>query len=405
MTAIIKLNKVEPEKIKKLFSFFGDQTKQGKMVWKEGVIYQFEDHESFQFGNDVFQRQSQAGNVRYEEISKKKPLGKGAYGEVKLIKGTTRLDPDAIEFKKQNSNGERMVVKIQTHTNAHNPLPQLYKEHDITKQAGHLNIKSPTVVQKEDGSHVSYMVMRNLSGCKLSDIIDGQVAITLQQRIDLSKALLKALKEQVTDKNIVHRDIKDDNIKVDLGPPIVVNIYDYGLSMKRNESDGRHVGCPNYFAPEVMHDALNVNEKADVFSMARVLALLWNVDYYSYMMISTYDYYTMALSNNPDDRTCLLDNLCGGIVGLSDENKAIIKATLTGMLEPDPKSRLSIEQAIEQFDRVMLANKSKKVSTVPGNAGGNFFNCRLFKPSPPIESQNDRSGEGHILDASVCKKI
>ncbi|KTD20247.1 Uncharacterised protein [Legionella lansingensis] len=101
----INLKNVDQENVKKLLQFFDSQENLGIRVWKKDQVYTFDDGTKFTFKNDVFQRDRKDGHegVRYEAISNKAPLGEGAFGQVKRIKGTITLDleQEVIKFKKQ----------------------------------------------------------------------------------------------------------------------------------------------------------------------------------------------------------------------------------------------------------------------------------------------------------------
>lgn len=209
----------------------------------------------------------------------------------------------------------------------------------FSRRAPHLAIKSPTLMES-----TSYTVMRKLPGRELYDIISevrrGQLSI--QNRIDLSKALLQALKKQVTDKGLVHKDIKVENILVNLGPPMHVNIIDYAFAIERGTSDGKACGTRSYIAPEIVqHPNMISSPKSDVYSLGRVIALLWNVDLTTYNL----EYYNpyVLFSNQ-------LKALFSKITGLEDIEKLTIRNTLTGMLSNNPVTRSSLDDAIKGFE-------------------------------------------------------
>ncbi|HHF7350025.1 TPA: protein kinase [Legionella feeleii] len=344
----INLKRVGQENIKHLLQFFDSQEKKGIRVWKKGEVYSFDDGTEFVFKNDVFQRARKEGHegVRYEAISNKAVLGEGAYGKVKRIKGTITLDSEqeAIQFKKQGKDGKRRVVKIQEHDDlGDNSLRSFRQGLAFAKRAEHLSLKEPTVEDKSLFSQTSYTVMDEITGPELFDVIsddlDGINILTTDQRIDLTLALLLALNEQVTNKGLIHRDIKPENIKVvQLGPPAVVKILDYDLSI--DNPDGSVVGTPGYFSPETISDPMSINAKSDVYSMGRTIARIWCPNDETY----TGDYTPWSYS--PEQ---LLTNIFAGIEDLSDDEKVIIKTTLLGMLKNDPDERSSIENAIDDF--------------------------------------------------------
>lgn len=275
--------KISSEYSKKLAHFFNTQAPNID-VWKAGKHYTFEDGTQFQFTSDVVRRHRKEGKIgyRYEFISDRL-LGKGAFGEVYEIEGTLAVDSDEIRFKPHGLDGKTRAVKIQRH-NAQHAIDTVFKEYSLTKAASHLGVKLPTTAE----GTTSYTVMKKLKGKELFDImaddLSGIHPLTLEQRVELTQLLLNALKEQVTDKGIIHRDIKGENILVDLdSKSMQVNFFDFGLSVKANALDGKCCGSPAYAPPEIFFNGEQTT-KIDVFSLGRVLALIWHVDPGSYML-------------------------------------------------------------------------------------------------------------------------
>ncbi|KTD06358.1 serine/threonine-protein kinase [Legionella gratiana] len=334
------------EHSQKLANFFNSQASEIK-VWKEGQIFAFEDGIQFKFTSDVVRRdrKENKSGYRYEFISNRL-LGKGQFGEVYEIEGTLAVSSNGVQFKPHGLNGKTRAVKIQKH-NISNPVEAALQEYNLAKGATHLGIKKPTVE-----GETSYTVMKKLKGKELFDVLfadyNNSQILTLTQRFELTQLLLKALKEQVTDRGIIHRDIKGENIFIDLeSNPIQVNIFDFGLSVDANRLDGKCPGTLAYAPPELFENARQTT-KIDVFSLGRVLALLWRVDVSSYSPLSVNAAYHNALNVR-------LDSLFSGI-DLDEPNKQIIRTMLQGMMRADIDSRFTIEQAIALFSQVNLNN-------------------------------------------------
>ncbi|MCL9687995.1 protein kinase family protein, partial [Legionella sp. EUR-108] len=318
----INLKRVNDNQVKQLLEFFDSQAILGIKSWAKDVIYTFADGTEFHFKHDVFQRARKVTHegVRYEVISNKALLGEGGFGKIRRVKGTVALDAEQelIQFKQQGSDGKRRVVKVQEHSKYSNPLEDYTRGLEFAKRAGHLAIKEPTVVDNATiMTQTSYTVMDQINGRDLFDVINddlqGLDVLSTQERIELARALLWALKEQVTDRGIIHRDIKPENIMVDLGPPISVTIIDYDLSI--DTPDGQFAGTEGFFAPECLNNPMEVSPKSDNFSLGRVLEEL-------------------GMCDIPD---------------LDETNKLSIQKIVAGMLEEDPNQRLSIDETIEAF--------------------------------------------------------
>jgi serine/threonine protein kinase len=393
MPVEINLKQVDSQKTKLLLQFFADQSQLGTKVWLKDSTYSFADGSEFRFRNDLFERERKEGKigVRYEAISRKAALGKGVYGITSKIKGTLSLDEDTFRFKKQGKDEKRRVVKTQPHMPEKNSLADLQNEYELTKRADHLSIKQPTLLKASSTSHLSLTVMDELPGRELfaiiQDDLNGIKVLTTKQRFELSQSLLIALKEQVTSKEIVHRDIKPQNIFVDMKGPIAVNIFDYGLALDAKKQDGRAKGSPGFIAPELFIYPSKASDKTDVFSMARVIALLWGLDMGkgSYNLGTNFNIYC---SLSPEQR---LEGLFNGINDLNSQKKDTIRSVLLSMLETDPTARFSLEQATNDFPS--FENESKVLAVLPNQAflfkGIPFFepNRVSAKPKWPNEEQ------------------
>ena len=316
----------------------------GTKMWQKGKAYTFSDGMEFSFKNDVFQRarRSKPAEVRYEVISNKPAIGQGGYGEVKFIKGTLALDEKEARFKKVGKDEKRRVVKIQKHHSIHSPPMLSEVEYKYGSRAPHCAIKQPVVVITPGPTYASYLAMRRHPGTELFNIIiDG--TLTTPERIALSKGLLQALKMQVTDIGLIHRDIKPENIIVHMGPPVNIRIIDYAFCRERSDSDEAR-GSVSYAAPENFYPGIKeIGYNSDIYSMGRVIALLWNVNCALYKGNGKHIHHT------PEQK---LSDLFYRITGLHPTVKEHIKTTLMGMLSNDPTTRLSLDDAITAFARI-----------------------------------------------------
>lgn len=352
----------------KLRQWFNSQNEVDVYYWDKKTIYLFSDGTKFQFNNKVIQRKrdSKKEQVRYEFISDV-VIGKSKYAIVYEISGTLTLEPpNLIKYKTAEASKKTRVVKVlQDQTQ---PIRlKVEKEYKFSKFATHLAVKNPII----DGK-TAYLVMRKMKGNSLFDIICKDLStiqcLTLPQRIDLTIALSRMLKEQATDLNLIHRDVKPENIYVNLSEPILAQLFDYELSREIDCDDGQHPGSIEYAAPE-QFTADTISVKTDVFGLGRVLALIWRVCTTSYNYQNSDIYKKNA--NNIDLPTLYKNNannidlstLFNGIEDVSEEQKTIIRGTLKLMMMPCQKDRISIGEAISQFEK-LNPSKTQKESTI-----------------------------------------
>lgn len=133
-------------------------------------------------------------------------------------------------------------------------------------------------------------------------------------------------------KNIIHRDIKLDNILLDGKGN--VKIADFGVSkvVQKNEVMREHSGTPAYIAPEIIKDKGYKGFKADLWSAGVVLfALLYGtVPFKANNMKDLHQQIMMAKYNFKDTE-------------VTEEAKDLIK----GLLNPDPQARLGVSQVLK----------------------------------------------------------
>lgn len=365
MPKIIHPESMSLKDSKKLFEFFEAQAKLGICIWKNGETYHFADNTPFVFPSLVIRRKRKTDSgVRYEFLSDKL-LGQGSFGLVFEIAGTLVLESDKMSYKQVGFKNKARVVKVEKHL-LKDPSTVVTKEYVINKLMPHLSTKEPVIF-----GNSSYSVMRKLKGKELFDILTDDLGgyhyLTYHKRIKLTCALLNALKEQVTDKGLIHRDLKPENIIVNLAEPIEVNIIDFGLSVFAKQLDGTSSGTLTYAAPEAFSGGLQT-VKMDVFSMGRILALLWHVD-------------TASYSSNLTDKQCIqnanninLNSLFKNISDMPYDVRYPITQTLQEMMNKYQSKRLSIEDAIAIFEYLLAQN--------------------------PIIRNTDRHSSSHDLDIS-----
>ncbi|MES2998979.1 MAG: protein kinase, partial [Pseudomonadota bacterium] len=172
------------------------------------------------------------------DIINDKLLGKGGYGELYPILKTFSVNEEFSLIGWKNTPKER-VVKIQLG----HPMNE---ESTILQSVPHIHAKRVIVYESQRENYCSekkqhcsivrnesYIVMKKLPGKELSSL--KLESFTIEQKIQLFLKVLLALKNQVHDLDLVHKDINSDNILVEFCEKteiFTVNIIDYGLAKK-----------------------------------------------------------------------------------------------------------------------------------------------------------------------------
>ncbi|XP_050222954.1 uncharacterized protein LOC126673045 isoform X2 [Mercurialis annua] len=212
--------------------------------------------------------------IKNEDLEELRELGSGTFGTV--YHGKWRGSDVAIKrlkkicFTGRSSEQERLLYYFHSQTN------EFWREAEILSKLHHPNVVAfYGVVQDGPGGTLAtvteYMVDGSLR----------QVLLKKERHLDRRKRLIIAMDaafgmEYLHSKNIVHFDLKCDNLLVNLKDPQrpICKVGDFGLSkIKRNTLvSGGVRGTLPWMAPELLNGSSNkVSEKVDVFSFGIVL--------------------------------------------------------------------------------------------------------------------------------------
>ena len=205
---------------------------------RKGVSFKY-NNKVYEFGQDIFVRERKKGGYAYELVSTY--VGRGAYGTVNKIACTISLGKNNSGFQVSD---KKRVVKF-LHPSA------ATREYAVGKYAPHLHMKKPI------GDR---LVMRNLGDMTLDSPTNRP--FSRQERLALTKALLKAYKEQLLRPKLIHNDLHGGNILIKVHPEKApnqyeVNIIDYGL--------GKHMV------------SLRSEETSDFWSIAQMIHRFWDI--------------------------------------------------------------------------------------------------------------------------------
>ncbi|HEX7066454.1 MAG TPA: Stk1 family PASTA domain-containing Ser/Thr kinase, partial [Bacillales bacterium] len=116
-----------------------------------------------------------------------------------------------------------------------------------------------------------YIVMEYVEGETLKDLIRREAPLALGQALHIMDQITSAI-EQAHEHNIVHRDIKPQNILIDSSGKIKVT--DFGIAIAMTSATITHtnsvIGSAHYFSPEQAKGSY-ANTKSDIYSLGIVL--------------------------------------------------------------------------------------------------------------------------------------
>ena len=257
-------------------------------------------------------------------------IGHGAFGQVNLALhiASGRLVAIKIFAKKNLKNTrakEKIMTEIETLSNFHHPFINQILDHFETE------------------THI-FIVMEYVCGDLLGFI---------RKRAKLSESVSKIIFKQLIEglkyihkKHYVHRDIKLDNILIDLTNTI--KICDFGVSKHfddKNEIMYDHCGTPAYIAPEIFEHTGYKGPACDIWSAGVTLY---------YMLAGEQPFKAGSIT---ELEKIIKAGEFKEIEGVSKEANNL----LSKILQVNPKSRLSLDEILNHkwLDKVDLSQRHK----------------------------------------------
>ena len=187
-----------------------------------------------------------------------KRLGKGGMGEVYLAKHKTLGICRALKLlsKESGDNDTRF-------------LERFIREAKLASEIRHPNVVGVMDVETDSDCGFPYIVMEYVDGGSLRNSLTASVRLSEEQSVVIVEAIASAL-QAAEEHNIVHRDIKPDNIMFTRRGE--VKLADLGIA----KVDGKDtdltktnmmIGTPAYLPPEQAQNAKGVDARADIYSL------------------------------------------------------------------------------------------------------------------------------------------
>jgi serine/threonine protein kinase len=376
----------EPTLLYQLFKAFNDTDVFSKddefEIEFENPLTHLNETHSISLSHDIIKRRRNRdeSEFRYEVINHDDLIGKGTFGSVYGVLCTLAPMHNTIIAKRNKSR----VVKIQPYTDL------LQSEIDLSRIAGNLHVKSPTILPSETGADATtYMVMQRLSGTDLYAIIKQtsrkKLTITPHKRLGYIMMLLAQVKK-MHEQGIVHRDLKPDNVMLDLNTD-TMEIFDYGLSKKADDNDiSDIVGTPG-FMPVEAFTGLGTSEKTDVFATAIIIGMILYADQPEETMDDIIKYKFENIFN--DDS-----------IDFNDDEKHQIMSVLYKMTIYQRNHRIGEQEAYAAFEKIRDDYVNRKIREMVTNRKpmyelkqGLFYN----KQAEPVKVAHDRTAEAKVL--------
>ncbi|OCH97635.1 hypothetical protein A8135_13575 [Legionella jamestowniensis] len=336
--------------LKKIFSYSPEIIKEVGWILKnfatpllqKNGLYISQSKQPFSFSHNVVLFRSDSKETPRYAILEDGAHSSGASSNVFLVKHKLLADEHGLLHLKPvdyiaKCVKESFLVNIQTDSQ---------REYLFSKRVKYLHCKEPVLVSEKGNVTAAFLIMRNLGPINLSDWLKTLKEHNSNILIDLSIDLIRALNKQVHQQNIIHRDIKPDNIIFDSTKIPPVRICDFGISKSNGEKTlTESIGTDGYMAPE---QTLNqhTTKKTDITSLGFTIVDIWNLDLIEPCEIDLID----------------IDSFSEKITDLTSEDKETIAKIINSMLCFEPEKRAELTVLEEQFESLLLTRKTRSLT-------------------------------------------
>jgi len=199
------------------------------------------------------------GLTRVGDFELKKKLGKGGMGEVFLARQVSLDRIVALKtLSKELAKKEDFVARF-------------LREARSMAKLDHVNVVKVYAVDSYKGLH--FVAIEYVDGKSVQDWLDKLTKFSIGDAVHIAMVSAEGMKH-AHDQNMVHRDIKPDNIL--LTTTGIVKVADFGLAKVMDDDvsmtqSGTGLGTPLYMAPEQARSAKTVDQRCDIYALGVTL--------------------------------------------------------------------------------------------------------------------------------------
>ena len=262
-------------------------------------------------------------------------IGQGAFGKVNL--GLNILTGRVVAIKSFN--------KLNL-TNSDNMKKILY-ETNLMKKLNHPNVTK--ILELFEEKEYILIIMEYINGGNLFSFLKKRRKVSEKTAKFLFKQIILGIK-YIHSHNIVHRDIKLENILIDLNNNI--KICDFGIGRVLSSPDQLlydQCGTPMYIAPEILLSTKKKGYKGfpvDIWSSGIALYILLSgslpFSFKNGTSVSIEDSDKKNENNEEELQFSIVNNEPKNIENISDEAKNLLR----GLLNKNPEKRLTCDQIL-----------------------------------------------------------
>ncbi len=194
-------------------------------------------------------------------------------GDFKLEKKLGQGGMGTVYLATQTSLDRKVALKTLSSEFAKKPD---FVQRFIREARSMARLQHPNVVQvyaADSVSGVNFAAIEFIDGRSMQNWMNDLKQLTVGDALHVTLVCADALKH-AHDQNMIHRDIKPDNILVTSKG--VVKVADFGLAKALDEDvsmtqSGTGLGTPLYMAPEQARNAKHVDKRSDIYALGSTL--------------------------------------------------------------------------------------------------------------------------------------
>jgi hypothetical protein len=175
----------------------------------------------------------------------------------------------------RESDGQHVAIKVLADHLASNQsyIDRFYREAKSGSLLNHANIVKSITAGQDTASYKHYLVLEYVDGPSARALIDRQGRLSVADAVHMGLDIARAL-EHAHSRNVVHRDIKPDNILVTRSG--VAKLADMGLAKRTDETSHltaarQGFGTPHYMPYEQAISAKQADGRSDIYALGATL--------------------------------------------------------------------------------------------------------------------------------------
>lgn len=257
----------------------------------------------------------------------------------------------------------------------------------LARLPSHPHIVGVRDLIEEEG--VPWLVMDLVEGRSLTEVVRQDGLMSVARVVRMAQQLAGALKV-VHENDVLHRDIKPDNVMVTAEGNAV--LVDFGIAVHADDqtltSSGVFVGTPDYVDPERINGK-PLRPASDLFCLAATL-------------------YFAVEGRSPFRR----DNIAATFQAIlvqrpvPMQHAGPLSPLLTDMLDPDPDRRPKTHEILDQLRRISsAANASTRTKTSRPRSAGRKPSNGITRPPTAVDRSGNRENAPTTRQSSATDRL